>query len=62
MTLSQVQIVARPENNLDALLINLDGSEHQLEPKADVFLGLLFEKPDTCEALVVSVRKTEDGQ
>jgi len=27
----------------------------------EVFLGLLFEKPDTCEALVVSVRKTEGG-
>ena len=40
------------------MLVDLEGSEL---PKMDVYLGLLFEKPETCQALVLSVKKTEGG-
>ena len=56
--LTQVQIITRPEEQqLDLLLPK--GEENN--PKDETFLGLLFEKADSHEAMVLAVRKSQQG-
>ena len=53
--LTKVQIVTRPEEQQLHFLLP-KGEENN--PKYETFLGLLFEKADSHEAMVLAVRKS----
>ena len=52
-TLTQVQIVTSASDKFDSLLVSSDQREESIE----TYLGLLLERADSFEAVVLSVRK-----